>query len=1467
MQAGGRGFLGFKKIRTFDGNDEAVTGQFVLTQTTYNQSFPYIGTPLSTVKLVNTGALTLGSATLDSCASNGPESSPACIGHSSWPTGGATVSLSQSQMACIGAGCPAISATTCSSPTGVTVFTEPPAFVPQGPLQPIFTFTQATSDALYDLASGSATGTTSNYFCYEAGYANLTHSTTVTQDGAGNTVAQKFTANSFYNDTNSWLLGRMYQSVVQFARPGLPSITRSTNFCYDLSANVTNGLLSACSSVQPAWTNSGLLIEERMQSGIATDNVDLRTIYTLDAYGNRVAAYQCSSDLTDAQCTSATGATQQQSGITVHRYAKTAYDSLGRYSTSSALPFFSSGAPLNVNEQVALTINSRDEFGNSTQQTSINGLVQFTEAGQLGRPYFAKDNTGKATTTTFRLCTAVSCPADAKFRSQTVIAGAPSNWTYYDVLGRPIMKLTQAYDANPATQAFSAVCSYYDAHNRPSYQSEPFFPPASELADGSPSFNNTAPCNSASYATSTTFDVLGRVTQANNPDGGVVYKTYSGLTTLTSSPRNSAWQYLEERDPLGETVTTQDPTDASDPSVGLLVRTYYDAAGDLVRIQRSSTTSFIVNSMTYDSLGRKKTQSDPDAGNLTFVFNAAGDLISQTDAKNQVVTQAYDSIGRRWQRSTSGAYDGNNITDTWTYDTATNGYGAIANEVRSLAAGSTFSRALTYDGFGRLYQRTTSIAGYMYTETSAFDAYGRIAAQQDASGYSLMPEYTPTGFVGKQYDTRAGSIYQVFGTNPRGQVTSDQRGGRNAMAGTIVYDPATGRISTICTGSSSTANCTLQDLLYQFDLSGNLTRRERAVSTAPTIEIFTNDAANRLKAAVLTEVQGLTQNISTASLTYDLLGNICTKNGTAYGYSGPAGCPTHASIGSPHAVTSVGATSYGYDANGNQTSGGGRTLSYNALNQLTSASSTSTSTTFQYSPEGERVIRVDSTGVTTHYVGNVEILRSATTETRRYLASVAIDYVRSSGTNETRYVFSDHLGSLDVVTDANGAVKETASFDVHGALRNPTTWQGAGAVPTSTNTGFTGHEEMYPLGITHMNGRVYDPALGRMLQADPLVGPGNQSLNRYSYVVNNPLALTDPSGYSWWSDVLKDVVAIAILVEAPYLAPYLGESLIASYAVAGFAAGALETGTLQGGVYGAFSAEFFYGIGSYFDNAEWAHVDGTIGSTNLNVAGFSGKILAHGLAGGVMSSLQGGKFGSGFASAGVSEAAAPYVDGLDPANRIGESVSATRVVASALVGGTVSTISGGKFGNGAITAAFGRAFNEESIWQQTKAAASNTWADYIQPGLENGARAALAEGRAAAGFGELVLGDALSDTAVGAPIGIPLMAYGAANIAGAASDYSNIFGYQNNWNFIERGYSHLSVAATGYDYGPQIFLATDTLFNGYNYLRAVPVIYNVAPPLLEGSGYRAFINVAPLPAVANDAAQAASGLSDANGGH
>ncbi|HMW72473.1 MAG TPA: RHS repeat-associated core domain-containing protein, partial [Cellvibrionaceae bacterium] len=234
---------------------------------------------------------------------------------------------------------------------------------------------------------------------------------------------------------------------------------------------------------------------------------------------------------------------------------------------------------------------------------------------------------------------------------------------------------------------------------------------------------------------------------------------------------------------------------------------------------------------------------------------------------------------------------------------------------------------------------------------------------------------------------------------------------------------------------------------------------------------------------------------------------------------------------------------------------------------------------------------------------------------------------------------------------------------------------------SATIHGFTGHEHLDD-GLIHMNGRVYDPVLGRFLSADPMIqAPDNlQSFNRYSYVLNNPLFYTDPSGYSWFSKLFRTVVSIAIMVYAPgLLQTYASLSPVAANLTAGFLSGAVGSGSLQGGVMGVLSAGMFMGIGSSIP--DWGLM----------------KVAAHGIAGGMMSVMQGGDFGAGFLSGGFTQAFAPAIDGIDPST-YGPSMQ--RTIAAAVVGGTGSVIGGGKFANGAITGAFSRLFNDDNHARQ-----------------------------------------------------------------------------------------------------------------------------------------------------------------------
>jgi RHS repeat-associated protein len=159
--------------------------------------------------------------------------------------------------------------------------------------------------------------------------------------------------------------------------------------------------------------------------------------------------------------------------------------------------------------------------------------------------------------------------------------------------------------------------------------------------------------------------------------------------------------------------------------------------------------------------------------------------------------------------------------------------------------------------------------------------------------------------------------------------------------------------------------------------------------------------------------------------------------------------------------------------------------------------------------------------------------------------AVAIRTLRSNGLDDTRYLHKDHLGSVDTITNESGAVVARLSFDALGTRRDAASWSGSPkstdwtAIAATTHRGFTGHEALDNVGLVHMNGRVYDPKIGRFLFADPFVQSPlmSQSLNRYSYVMNNPLSFTDPSGFflksfrrkltNWVKERLIDIVITA----------------------------------------------------------------------------------------------------------------------------------------------------------------------------------------------------------------------------------------------------------------------------------------------------------------------------------------------------
>lgn len=217
------------------------------------------------------------------------------------------------------------------------------------------------------------------------------------------------------------------------------------------------------------------------------------------------------------------------------------------------------------------------------------------------------------------------------------------------------------------------------------------------------------------------------------------------------------------------------------------------------------------------------------------------------------------------------------------------------------------------------------------------------------------------------------------------------------------------------------------------------------------------------------------------------------------------------------------------------------------------------------------------------------------------------------------------------------------------------------------------------------NARLYDPVLGRFISADTFVqSPLNlQSYNRYSYVWNNPLSFTDPTGHflsskqrHWFkknrNQILTTAVTIAFTAANPIAGGAIGGAFGAT--INGGSGQDIFIAAFRGGGTAAISASIFDGIGNAYANE------------TINIYE---KVIYHGLAGGYMAAIQGGDIQAGFVAALVTESA--NASGLT--DFIARDTYVGNVVASALIGGTVSEINGGTFANGAITAAFQTMFN------------------------------------------------------------------------------------------------------------------------------------------------------------------------------
>jgi len=821
--------------------------------------------------------------------------------------------------------------------------------------------------------------------------------------------------------------------------------------------------------------------------------------------------------------------------------------------------------------------------------------------------------------------------------------------------------------------------------------------------------------------------IAGRLRRVQDQQGNVVdyFLDPAGNVTNTRFRKNGGSDYTAELDVkatfdnLGRRLTLKDPDRG-------LTTTVVNAFGETVRELNAKGE---VTRNWQDDLGRVNKTAIYDSAASEAADKIAPDSTSATRS-GEITFFTYNDLGEALDADDEAntAVRGNlQLSGVWHQ---------AYNTINGSAAGSNFYlQGYSYDGFGRLRGKgdyvsqedgVTYSTPQMFAETFHFDQYNRPLRHYDTAGFGFGTQnvYNAYGLVEQVKEINTGYVYSTIADlDARGQITQ-QVLGVNGVTRSMQYNAASGLPETIQT-STFLGLSTPQRLTYKHDTLGNITERTDQGQSADgsfrnNIDAFNYDDLNRLVGTGI-----FTTTFTTQLVTYDWKGNIVTKGdvngGAAYSYS----------TAHPHAVSSIAAgggnaaINFSYDTLGNMTGDGTRSFYYNNSGNLLRATKGATQIDYRYGPGDVRYLRKEASGsnATRYYnFGGTDFIVApdGKTQVKRYVGDAVITTLGLTAPTTTggilngsltgtlsgtdiNFVLKDVLGSTDVVLNREGQVVEEGNFDAWGKRREAANWATT-TLPSVTTLlrgitthGFTGHEMVDDIGIIHMNGRIYDSLYARFLQADPFVqSPTNlQSFNRYSYVMNNPVNLTDPSGYYGINDLKRDVGngvssvnnaldgasrwtgtqlqggirsldhifgSDVVSILGTYGAYWVG----GAYGVAiftyenGRANGADKNDAAKGAAIAYVAASYSVGVGDGYSLTEVVAIDGTIG--------------------GVSSVLQGGKFGNGFVSAGVGAAVGGATNGWHS--------DLARIVAASVAGGTVSEMTGGKFANGAMTAAY-----------------------------------------------------------------------------------------------------------------------------------------------------------------------------------
>ena len=644
-------------------------------------------------------------------------------------------------------------------------------------------------------------------------------------DAVGNTASKTTTVNS-YADTNPalWHLGRLSRAVVTHQRPDISDEVRISEFDYH--------------------TETGQLIREIVEP----NNTDLRitTTYTLDDFGNRTHT--------------------NVSGRGVNRTSRVVYDERGRYVIRE----------INAMNQITMEVDTNqvtnlpevDHFGNPLRVRNQQGVETEMAYDPMGRQYFTATAALGTYSTIYRYSNVGSaCPAnvEARWYEETFNYGAPTTRVCHDVLGREVRRSTQGFDGR-----WIHLDTRYNRTGQTSAVTEPYYQ------------------NAQVYWNHSVYDELDRPTAVISANGGLTTTEYSGLVTTIINPLEQS--RTEYKNVLNETIEVID-------AMGGVITYSYDAIGRLIATDGALPVDIDQTTMSYNKLGHKLTMNDPDKGLWEYRYNVLGEITCQRDARGMGSKLVYDNLGRVTGRTDYANLDINECSgnirglSTWEYNNeAPNpdsppppGYGQLRQST-SMNNGETIIKTYTYDVHGRSVESTTEIDGQSFTQRTTYDQHNRVFQQFDATGsdYGIQMQYNAQGYLYEQIEahdsgesTIPDPVYlRILKMDARGNVTDQING--NGVTTIRAYDPDDGQLNLI--QSSKDSGGDIQNLLYEFDLIGNLV--SRIDLRQGQSEAFFYDDLNRLETVDLYADTDLTGNpLRTDSTFYDAAGNILSRTG------------------------------------------------------------------------------------------------------------------------------------------------------------------------------------------------------------------------------------------------------------------------------------------------------------------------------------------------------------------------------------------------------------------------------------------------------------------------------------------------------------------------------------------------------------------------------------------------------------